>query len=82
MEQRVDVSGFLLTATKFGGGPERMRPLGPIWGNTGPLFPTDNDNGAKSAWATSRVQGLPTSSWDLIKLNCIWDIWLKWEKEK
>lgn len=57
-----------------------MRPPGPIAANTGPPLPTENK--AEAAWADSRVEALPSSSWDLIKLNCIWDNWLKWEREK
>lgn len=73
------VSGFLLIATNLRGAAGHRRPPGPMWGITGQLPPAENR--AKSTWANSRVEG-PTGSWDLIKLNCIWDIWLKWERQE
>lgn len=39
-------------------------------------------NRAPSAWANGSSGRLPASSWDLIKLNCTGDVWLKWKREK
>lgn len=39
-------------------------------------------NRSQSVWANGSIEGLSTSSWDLVKLKCIGEVWVKWEREK